>query len=58
MNQAQCFAESHTPCRLAPKGAAEEEFELSVTGELEVSPTLLQMLKADLGTPGDQRGLD
>ena len=37
------------PCRLAPKGAAEEEFELTVTGELEVNPTLLQMLKAEFG---------
>ena len=35
------------PCRLAPKGAAQEEFELTVTGELEVNPTLLQMLKAE-----------
>ena len=37
------------PCRLAPKGAAEEEFELTVTGELEVNPTFLQMLKAEFG---------
>lgn len=35
------------PCRLAPRGAAQGEFELSVTGELEVNPTLLQMLKAE-----------
>lgn len=35
------------PLRLAPKGAAQEEFELTVTGELEVNPTFLQMLKAE-----------
>ena len=35
------------PVRLAPKGAAQEEFELSVTGELEVNPTFLQMLKSE-----------
>jgi hypothetical protein len=34
------------PIRLAPKGAAQSEFELTVTGELEVNPTFLQMLKA------------
>ncbi len=35
------------PIRLAPKGAAQSEFELTVTGELEVNPTFLQMLKAE-----------
>lgn len=35
------------PVRLAPRGAAQEEFELTVTGELEVNPTFLQMLKAE-----------
>lgn len=35
------------PVRLAPKGAAQEEFELAVTGEPEVNPTFLQMLKAE-----------
>jgi very-short-patch-repair endonuclease len=35
------------PLRLAPKGAAQEEFDLSVTGELEVNPTFLQMLKVE-----------
>jgi hypothetical protein len=35
------------PIRLAPKGAAQNEFELTVTGELEVNPTFLQMLKAE-----------
>lgn len=41
------------PVRLAPKGAAQEEFELSVTGELEVNPTFLQMLKAEFDTTCD-----
>jgi hypothetical protein len=41
------------PCRLAPKGVAEEEFELTVTGELEVNPTFLQMLKAEFGVACD-----
>lgn len=35
------------PIRLTPKGAAQSEFELSVTGELEVNPTFLQMLKSE-----------
>src|SRR4051812_46623982 len=35
------------PVHLAPKGAAQEEFELTVTGELEVNPTFLQMLKTE-----------
>lgn len=35
------------PVHLAPKGAAQEEFELTITGELEVNPTFLQMLKAE-----------
>jgi Protein of unknown function (DUF4011) len=37
------------PCRLAPKGVAQQEFELTVTGELEVNPTFFQMLKAEFG---------
>ncbi|TMK99485.1 MAG: DUF4011 domain-containing protein [Actinobacteria bacterium] len=41
------------PVRLAPKGAAQVEFELSVTGELEVNPTFLQMLKAEFDTACD-----
>jgi very-short-patch-repair endonuclease len=41
------------PCRLAAKGVAEEEFELTVTGELEVNPTFLQMLKAEFGVACD-----
>jgi very-short-patch-repair endonuclease len=41
------------PVRLAAKGAAQEEFELTVTGELEVNPTLLQMLKAEFDVACD-----
>ena len=41
------------PCRLAPKGVAQEEFELTVIGELEVNPTFLQMLKAEFGIACD-----
>jgi very-short-patch-repair endonuclease len=35
------------PARLVPRGAAQDDFELSVTGELEVNPTLLQMLASE-----------
>jgi very-short-patch-repair endonuclease len=35
------------PARLASRGAAQDDFELSVTGELEVNPTLLQLLQSD-----------
>ncbi|HWO82268.1 MAG TPA: AAA domain-containing protein [Solirubrobacterales bacterium] len=45
------------PLRLAPKGAAQEEFELTVTGELEVNPTLLQMLKAEFEVECDPEEL-
>ena len=45
------------PCRLASKGVAEEEFELTVTGELEVNPTFLQMLKAEFGVVCDSAEL-
>ncbi|MEX2447245.1 MAG: AAA domain-containing protein [Solirubrobacterales bacterium] len=41
------------PCRLAPRGAAQEEFELTMTGELEVNPTFLQMLKAEFDVTCD-----
>jgi Protein of unknown function (DUF4011) len=36
------------PVRLAPRGAAQDDFELALTGELEVNPTLLQLLSTDL----------
>lgn len=35
------------PARLAPRGAAQDEFEVAVTGELEVNPTLMQMLQTE-----------
>jgi hypothetical protein len=35
------------PARLAPRGAAQDEFEVAVTGETEVNPTLLQMLQTE-----------
>lgn len=37
------------PAVLAARGAAQEEFELSVTGELQVNPTLLHMLQSEYG---------
>jgi very-short-patch-repair endonuclease len=35
------------PARLTPKGAAQDEFELSLVGELEINPTLLHMLASE-----------
>jgi very-short-patch-repair endonuclease len=35
------------PARLAPRGAAQDEFELSITGDAEVNQTLLQALESD-----------
>ena len=45
------------PVQLTPKGAAQEEFELSVTGELEVNPTFLQMLKTEFSIDCDPADL-
>jgi len=45
------------PVHLTPKGAAQEEFELSVTGELEVNPTFLQMLKNEFSIDCDPADL-
>jgi very-short-patch-repair endonuclease len=45
------------PARLAPRGAAQEEFELSVTAELEVNPTLLQMLRSEFDVDCDPEDL-
>ena len=42
---------------LRPLGAAQDEFELSLTGEMEVNPTLLHVLKADFGCDFDQAAL-
>ena len=42
---------------LRPLGAAQDEFELSVTGEMEVNPTLLHVLRVDFGCEVDQAAL-
>ena len=42
---------------LRPLGAAQDEFELSVTDELEVNPTLLHVLRVDFGCEVDQAAL-
>ena len=42
---------------LRPLGAAQDEFELSLTGEMEVNPTLLHVLKVDFGCAIDQAAL-
>lgn len=41
------------PVSLRPKGGAQEEFELSVPGDLEVNPTFLQMLKVEFNVECD-----
>ena len=43
---------------LSPVGAAQDEFELSVTGEMEVNPTLLHVLRVDFGCEVDQAALE
>ena len=43
---------------LSPVGAAQDEFELSATGEMEVNPTLLHVLRADFGCKVDQGALE
>jgi very-short-patch-repair endonuclease len=35
------------PARLTPKGASQDEFDLSLVGELEVNPTLLHLLASE-----------
>ena len=42
---------------LRPVGAAQDELELSLTGEMEVNPTPLHVLRADFGCEVDQRAL-
>ena len=42
---------------LRPVGAAQDEFELSLTGEMEVNPTLLHVLRVDFGCEIDQAAL-
>src|SRR5450755_132775 len=41
------------PARLAPRGVAQDEFEVAVMGEMEVNPTLLQMLQTEFDTQCD-----
>jgi Protein of unknown function (DUF4011) len=43
--------------RLAPRGAAQDEFEVAVTGEMEVNPTLLQMLQSEFNCRVDPEEL-
>ena len=43
---------------LRPLGAAQDEFELFLTGEMEVNPTLLHVLQVDFGCKVDQATLD
>lgn len=45
------------PVQMAPKGAAQEEFSLTVTDEPEVNPTFLQMLKAEFDIDCDAEEL-
>jgi hypothetical protein len=42
---------------LRPVGAAQDEFELSLTGDMEVNPTFLHVLRADFGCEVDQATL-
>ena len=42
---------------LLPIGAAQDEFELCLTGEMEVNPTLLHVLRADFGCEVDRAAL-
>jgi hypothetical protein len=42
---------------LRPVGAAQDEFELSVTGEMELNPTLLHVLRLDFGLEFDAGAL-
>lgn len=42
---------------LRPLGAAQDEFELSLTGEMEVNPTLLHVLKVDFDCEFDHAAL-
>jgi very-short-patch-repair endonuclease len=43
---------------LHPVGAAQDEFELSLSGEMEVNPTLLHVLRVDFGCQVDQAVLE
>jgi very-short-patch-repair endonuclease len=45
------------PARLAPRGAAQDDFEVSITGDLEVNPTLLAMLQSEFDVACDPEEL-
>jgi very-short-patch-repair endonuclease len=45
------------PARLAARGAAQDDFDVSITGELEVNPTLLHMLAVDFNCLCDPEDL-
>ena len=42
------------PATLTPKGAAQDDFELALSGEMEVNPTLVHLLQTEFGLAFDQ----
>jgi very-short-patch-repair endonuclease len=42
------------PLTLTPRGASQDDFELTLSGEMEVNPTLLQRLRSEFGQEFDQ----
>ena len=46
------------PLSVTPKGAAQEDFDLTLTGEMEINPTLLYRLKSEFGQELDQEELN
>jgi hypothetical protein len=45
------------PVRLVPRGSSQEDFDLSVTGDLEVNPTFLHLLSTGFGCDWDAEEL-
>jgi hypothetical protein len=45
------------PLEIKPRGASQQDFDLSLAGELEVNPTLLHMLKVEFNLDVDDREL-
>jgi hypothetical protein len=45
------------PLEIKPRGASQQDFDLSLAGELEVNPTLLHMLKVEFNLDIDDREL-
>ncbi|MGH3118283.1 MAG: DUF4011 domain-containing protein, partial [Gaiellales bacterium] len=45
------------PARLVPQGASQEDFDVALTGELEVNPTLLHLLQTDFNCRCDPEEL-